>query len=124
MELEEHLDFWILVAGLTGESMLRIFIIKLHGNTVLTVTAVQLFYVAEDKRTKLAGVRGPRVMEQQFCPCKYNENMMVLVLAQPPPLKSLCRTIVRNNAIRKQGIVKNIRLKKMLDKTNFRKYIM
>ena len=92
-----------------------------HGNTVGTVTSGKLLSVFEDKRSKSAVVRGSRLTEQQFSPGEYYQNIKVLVYAQPPPLKTLCRKIIRKNSGRKQGFIKNLRLKEMLEKNKFAK---
>ena len=77
--LEEHLEFWILVAGieldwidyladvhnkvtLPGDDDKDC--IGKHGNTVGTVTSGKLLSVVEDKRSKSAVVRGSRFTEQ------------------------------------------------------------
>ena len=88
-----------------------------------TVTSGKLLSVVEDKRSKSAVVRGSRVMEKQFSPYECYKNIKVLVYAQPPPLKSLCRKTIRKNSVRKHGIIKNLRFKEMLEKKNLRKYL-
>ena len=107
--LEEHLEFWILVAGM--ELDWRDYVedvsnkvtlpggddkdcIGKHGNTAGTVTSGKLLSVFEDKRSKSAVVRGSRFTEQQFSPHEYYQNIKVLVYAQPMSLKSLCRKLL------------------------------
>ena len=68
-----------------------------HGNTVGTVTDGILLSVVEDKRSKSAVIRGSRLMEQQFSPHECYKNINVLVHAQPPTMKSLCRKTIRKN---------------------------
>ena len=136
--LEEHLEFWILVAGieldwrdhvedvnnkvtLPGDDDKDC--IGKQGNIVGTVTAGKLLSLVEDKRSKSAVVRGSRLMEQQFSPYECYKNIKVLVYAQPPALKSLCRKTIRKYSVRKQGIIKNLRFKEMMEKTNLRKYL-
>ena len=128
--LEEHLEFWTLVAGIEldwidylADDHNKVSLpgdddkdcIGKQGNIVGTATAGKLLSLVEDKRSKSAVVRGSRLMEQQFSPYECYKNIKVLVYAHPPPLKSLCRKTIRKNSVRKQEIIKNLRFKEMLE---------
>ena len=110
--IEEHHEFWILVAGQELEWKEydenvnnRVIIpgsvdndnIGKHNNNIGTVTGEKLFSVIEDKRSKSAVHRGSGLIEQQFLSREFDKNFMILAYAYPSPLKSLCRRIIKKN---------------------------
>ena len=136
--VEEHLEFWILVAGrelewreysdevnnkvtLPGDDAKDC--IGMHNNTVGTITEGTMFAAIEDKRSKSAVSRGTYFPERLFSPCQFTQNIKVLVHTKPSHLKSLCRRFIRKSMLRKRGNTENIVLQRLMDKTELKKYL-
>ena len=137
--VEEHLQFWILVAGreLEWKDDNEVFgnkvtlpgdgsqdTIGLNDNTVGTIIGGQLVAAVQSKRTKSAVCRGIQFHNLLFSSFAYNEGFKVLVQNYPSPLKSICRRQIRKNVLSKKCQLETFLCQKLMNKPDLKKYLM